>query len=111
MAERTSDSWATLRDEVLDTPELREEYERTKHSVLRTRRLLQHLDAERKRAGLSKAALAMRIGADPSVVRRLFSSGTSNPTLKTVLEIAEVLGMDLDVVPGRSTPVDQQREC
>ena len=38
---RAPDGWAALREELLDTPELRAEYARTRQSVLRTRRLLQ----------------------------------------------------------------------
>lgn len=104
MSEQMGGEWAELRESILDAPELRREYERTRQSVLRVRHLLQQLDAERERAGLSKAALAERIGADPSIVRRLFSSGASNPTLKTVLEIAGALGMEVDLRPTRSRP-------
>jgi ribosome-binding protein aMBF1 (putative translation factor) len=86
-------TWEELRESIVDTPELREHYEHTKQSVMQTRRLLQQIDAERERAGLSKADLARRIGADPSVVRRMFSSDASNPQLRTVLEIMDVLGI------------------
>ncbi len=100
MTGQSGGEWADLRAGIVDTPELQQEYERIKRAVLRTRRLLQQIDAARERAGLTKADLAERIGADPSVVRRLFSSGTSNPTLKTVLEIAEVLGLEVDLQPS-----------
>ena len=53
------------------------------------------LDEARLAAGLSKAALARAIGANPDAIRRLFTNGSANPTLSTVAEIAAALGMRL----------------
>lgn len=108
--DETKSEWSALREEILDTPELHREYQRTRQSMVQIRRLLQQVDAERERAGLSKAALAERIGAEPSVVRRLFSSGTSNPTLKTILDITDVLGMQVELrPPHRSHPLTHRK--
>ncbi|MBI4320413.1 MAG: helix-turn-helix transcriptional regulator [Chloroflexi bacterium] len=60
--------------------------------------MLREIDKERERAGLTKADLARRIGTDPAAVRRLFSARTSNPTLATVLGMADALGMRVEVV-------------
>ena len=95
MAEHNTGQWEALRGSIVDTPELKEQYARTKAAVIQTRELLQQIDSERELAGLSKAALADRIGVDPSVVRRLFSAESSNPTLHTVLELAGALGMQI----------------
>lgn len=57
------------------------------------------LDEHRIAAGLSKAALARAIGSDPSVVRRLLTASTSNPTLSTVAEVAAVLGLKVSLIP------------
>ncbi|GIF19591.1 DNA-binding phage protein [Actinoplanes tereljensis] len=57
------------------------------------------LDDARLAAGLSKAALARTIGANPDAIRRLFTSGSVNPTLSTVAEIAAALGMRLTLEP------------
>ena len=103
MGDRARSEWAELRKSVLDTPEAQAEYERTRQSLLRTRQILQRLDAERQRAGLTKAALAARIGSDPSVVRRLFSSAAGNPTLQTVMQIADALDVEFDVRPRRAS--------
>lgn len=61
------------------------------------------LDAHRTAAGLSKAALARAIGSDPSVVRRLLTATTSNPTLTTVAEVAAALGLKVELVPMNET--------
>ncbi|XVU28557.1 DNA-binding protein [Actinoplanes sp. CA-054009] len=57
------------------------------------------LDDAREAAGLSKAALARAIGANPDAIRRLLTHGSVNPTLSTVAEIAAALGMRLTLEP------------
>lgn len=101
MSETTTGRWAQIRARTVNTPELQERYERTRHTLGLTRELLMQIDAERERVGLTKAELARRIGTSPSVLRRLFSSESSNPTLRTVLEMLEVLGFDLELKPAR----------
>ncbi|MCL4367711.1 MAG: helix-turn-helix transcriptional regulator [Actinobacteria bacterium] len=86
-----------LRAKYVDTPERVAEYERTVQTVMTIRKFLMAMDGERERLGLSKAALARRIGMDPSVVRRLFSSDASNPTLKTVIEMLSALDIDVEL--------------
>ena len=102
----TTGRWAQLRERVLDTPESQERYERKKRAIVQTREILMAIDAARRRLGLSKAELARRIGSDPSVVRRLFSSKASNPTLRVILDLASALNLDLELrpTPTGSTP-------
>lgn len=94
--------WATIRARATQTPELRERYTQTKQAVIQVRAVLQELDAQRDRAGLTKAELAERAGIDPSVVRRLFTSSHSNPTLHTVLAVAAALDMEIIAKPRLS---------
>lgn len=61
--------------------------------------IVNQLDQVREAAGLSKAALARAIGADPSVVRRLLSSSAVNPTLGTMAEVAAALGLRITLSP------------
>jgi len=89
--------WARIRARTLEIPERRARYERTKRQVLATRQILQQIDDERERRGMTKADLAHRIGTTPSVVRRLFSSETSNPTLGTVVAMLDALDLDVQV--------------
>ena len=88
-----------LRAKYVNTPEDIEHYEQTVRTVMLIRRFLMVIDAERQRAGLSKAELARRVGADPSVVRRLFSNKASNPTLKTVLDMLSTLDINVELKP------------
>ena len=61
--------------------------------------IINSLDEARISAGLSKAALARAIGAEPATVRRLFSASGANPTLGTLAEVAAVLGLRIGVEP------------
>ncbi len=77
----------------ISTSRAGETHDRTERSVRRSPQLLMQIDAARERAGLSKADLARRIGTNPSVIRRLFSSGYGNPTLQTVLDVLATVGV------------------
>lgn len=94
-----SDRWSRIRSRKLADPVARERYERTRQSVSSIRRVLQLVDAERERAGLTKAELAQRVGASPAAVRRLLTSEASNPTLRTVLDLFDALGLELSLRP------------
>ena len=62
-------------------------------------RVVAALDLRRQELELSKAELARRAEMPPEVVRRLFSADRPNPTLQTLVALAEAL--DLDLVPSR----------
>ena len=97
--------WAELRAKTFPDPAARERYERKVKGIVAVRRMLQLIDAERERAGLSKSDLARRIGVSPSTVRRLFTSPTSNPTLKTIVDLFIALDLEIEVWPrGRKSP-------
>ena len=50
-------------------------------------------------SGMTKAALARAIGANPAAVRRLLSADGVNPTLGTLAELAGALGMKVTLEP------------
>lgn len=108
MAQTQTDRWSQVRARKLADPAVRERYERTRRTVTTIREMLQRVDAERAYVGLTKAELARRLGANPATMRRLLSAGQRNPTLKTVLELCDVLGLEVTVAPKRkpatSTP-------
>lgn len=57
------------------------------------------LDEYRMKQGLSKAELARQAGLPPEAVRRLFSVSHRNPTLKTIVAIADALQIGVVVGP------------
>lgn len=75
-------------------------YSEARSAIDTTDQIVRAMDAARVELGMSKAELARRIGAKPESIRRLFTAGTANPTLNTVAQIADVLGMRLDLVPA-----------
>jgi ribosome-binding protein aMBF1 (putative translation factor) len=91
--------WSQIRDKKLRDPTIRERYEQTRRTMASIRQVLQLIDTERRQAGLTKAELATRIGASPAAVRRLFTSGSANPTLRTVLELVDALDLEMSLTP------------
>jgi transcriptional regulator with XRE-family HTH domain len=80
-------------------PEYEAEYTRSRRRIAQIDAVMQQLDALRAEAGLSKAELARRIGKEPATVRRLLSSEV-NPTLATVVALADELGASVQVAPS-----------
>jgi ribosome-binding protein aMBF1 (putative translation factor) len=111
MVESTPSKWEQIRARKLADPTARERYERTRRSVALTRQVLQAIDARREEAGLSKAELAERVGAHRSAVRRLLTSEASNPTLKTVAELLDVLGLELTLRPKSGARSGQRKQA
>ncbi|MGH9129858.1 MAG: helix-turn-helix domain-containing protein [Acidimicrobiales bacterium] len=73
------------------------------------------LDARRLRLGITKAELARRADMPAAVVRRLFSQQHKNPTLTTLVALADSLGLKLTLgssemrtEPLSHTPEDSQ---
>jgi ribosome-binding protein aMBF1 (putative translation factor) len=99
VTEQQDSRWARIRARKLVDPAVRERYERTRRTVAAIRETLMRVDRERAQVGLTKAELARRLGTNPSNMRRLLSSGRSNPTLKTVLELCDVLGLEVTLRP------------
>jgi DNA-binding phage protein len=91
--------WEQIRARKLAGPDVQARYERTRRSVSSIRQLLQLIDAERRRAGLTKAELAERTGASPAAIRRLLTSDGSNATLRTILDLLDALDIELALRP------------
>lgn len=83
----------------LEDPEFRRQYVVESIRIATIDQVVNALDDARETAGLSKAALARAISAEPAVVRRLFSAAHVNPTLGTLAEVAAALGMRITVEP------------
>jgi DNA-binding phage protein len=97
--------WDDLAEDLKD-PEFLREYVRESVRIETIDQVVNALDDAREAAGLSKAALARAVRAEPAVVRRLFSAGRVNPTLGTLAEIAAALGMRVTLEP--LPPAEQQ---
>jgi DNA-binding phage protein len=83
----------------LEDPAFRREFIRESVRISTIDQIVNELDAAREAQGLSKAALARAISAEPASVRRLFTAQGRNPTLGTLAELAAALGMRVTLEP------------
>jgi DNA-binding phage protein len=90
--------WEDLAGDLEDPAFLRE-YITESVRIATVDTIINALDEARESALMSKAELARAIGAEPAVVRRLFSAGGSNPTLGTLAEVAAALGLRISLEP------------
>ena len=93
-----SQFWTDHRRDLAD-PEYAREFAAETIRIRTIDTIIGMLDEEREKAGLSKAALARAVGANPASVRRLLSSGGMNPTLGTLAEMAAAVGFKVELVP------------
>ena len=99
-------------DEELKKPGTRAAYDKARAEIDAVDRIVRALDAARIDAGVSKADLARSISARPEIVRRLFTSEGSNPTLATVAKLAAALGWRLELIPAKpklTTPTSRKK--
>lgn len=89
------DKWVTTK---LKNPSFTKALRAARKRVEAVDALVQSLDDVRERSGISKAELARSIDAKPEIVRRLFTKRGVNPTLRTIVEIAAALGLELKLV-------------
>lgn len=80
-------------------PEYAAAYERAARRVAMFDDLVRSLEARRQELGLSKAELARRADMAPAAVRRLFSQQHKNPTLSSLVALADALCLHLRVGP------------
>lgn len=106
----TSDLFWSDLEEDLGDPEFLRAYIVESVRIATIDRLVNELDDLRQAAGMSKAALARAIGAQPSVVRRLLSSPDASPTVGTLAEVAAALGMRVALVPLNDAEIRQMTQ-
>ena len=73
----------------LDDPEYRAAYNAARDRIAQIDTVVNSLDSRRIELGMSKAELARRAGVKPEAIRRLFSVERPNPTLSTLVALAD----------------------
>lgn len=89
-----------LRDRA-KSPEYRDAYDRLRAQIDAMDNVIQALDARRNELELTKAELARRSGLKPEAIRRLFSADRPNPTLATLVAVADALGLSIAPRPSK----------
>jgi DNA-binding phage protein len=107
MARRTRTGFGRFFDEQMSSPSFAKAYAASRVEVDAVDRIVRALDQARVAGKMTKADLARAIAAKPEVVRRLFTQSNPNPTLGTVVHLAQALGYSLELVRHRQkrTPV------
>ena len=80
-------------------PEYRHAYEEARERIAQIDALIRALDERREHLKMTKADLARLAGVKPEAIRRLFSAERPNPTIATVVALADA--MDMEIRPAR----------
>jgi len=102
--------WKDLQGELDADPASRAAFALSLHTIASIDDVVNGIDERRRKAGLSKAALARRAGMRDAAVRRLFTASDTNPTLRTAATLAAALGLRLTVEPmarGERVEIDR----
>jgi predicted transcriptional regulator len=70
-------------------------------------RIVNELEAERGRLGITKAQAARHLHASGPAVGRLLTNGETNPKLATIVDVAGALGLRVTLEP---IPADEAGE-
>ena len=91
-------------DRQLSDPSYAAAYERASRRIAMFDDVVRSLDARREELGMTKAELARRADMPSAVIRRLFSQQHKNPTLTSLVAIADALELKICVASGQSMP-------
>ena len=103
MSTRKKTAFDRYVDEKKKSPTFAAEYERVGAEIRAVDDLIRLVDAERVDLGMSKADLARKVSTTPAAMRRLLTSGEANPTITTVLDVLEAVGLRFTVLPRSSS--------
>lgn len=95
--------WDELENE-LEDPEFQRQFVLERNRVETIDRVMNLIIDALEESGLSRADVAKAVGSQSSAVRRLLNlgSGTVNPTLRTLADVAAVLGLQVQLVPMKA---------
>ena len=88
-----------------EDPEYLHAYVAARRRIDQIDSIIRMLDQRRCNLELSKAELARRANLRPEVIRRLFSAERPNPTLATLVALAEALELELAAEPLEASRV------
>jgi transcriptional regulator with XRE-family HTH domain len=80
------------------TPEFAKAYRDATSEIEAVDRVMRRLEKARLKVRLTKAELARRADVPQESVRRLFTARRSNPTLQTIVRLARVLGLRVELM-------------
>jgi transcriptional regulator with XRE-family HTH domain len=84
-------------DQELADPAFRAGFERRLAKVKSIAEILQVLEQVRAQENLPKAEIARRMNRKPEAISRLLRGEGSNPTLDTLVDLIDAIGLELDI--------------
>jgi ribosome-binding protein aMBF1 (putative translation factor) len=109
MPKRPKTGFHKFFDAKMKNAEFAASYKKAKQEIDAVDRIIRALDSARLDLGMTKADLARRISAKPEIVRRLLTGEGANPTMATVVKLAEALNLRVELVP-EGAPKAQSRK-
>lgn len=88
-------------EEDLQDPQNRAEFFTEFAVQMAMQSMIHQVDSLRESISITKADLASRTGRDAVTVRRILTSKTANPTLRTLAELAVAVGAEWQLVPRK----------
>jgi ribosome-binding protein aMBF1 (putative translation factor) len=108
MPKRPKTGFEKFFDVKMTDAEFATSYRTAKAEIDAVDEIIRTLDKARLDFGMTKAELARRISAKPEIVRRLFTGEGANPTMATVVRLADALSLRIELVP-KSAPKARDR--
>ena len=110
MTEKRKTGFDKFFDAQMKSPSVSKEYAKARAEIDAIDTFMRTLDALREKQSLSKASLAKKMETSDAVVRRLLTSRNANPTLETVMKMAEVLGYRVELVRAPKNAATKSRK-
>jgi transcriptional regulator with XRE-family HTH domain len=90
-------AWERRLAERYPTSEARGAFDHEVRAITATAKFIEALEEARKATGLNKTVLARRLGKSLPAVSRLTTAEAVNPTLVTVFELLDAMGLEMAV--------------
>lgn len=84
-------------DSQLTDPEFRAGFERKLAKVRGIAEVLNVIETVRERENIPKAEVARRMERKPEAISRLLRGEGANPTLETLVDLIDAIGLELDI--------------
>lgn len=81
----------------LDDPSFRASFEKKLARVKSITEVLRVIELVRERENIPKAELARRMDRKPEAISRLLRGEGANPTLDTLIDLVDAIGLELDI--------------
>lgn len=94
---RAGQAFEEFLDGQLADPAFKANFEKKLAKIKSIAEMLQVIEQVRKRESLPKAEIARRMNRKPEAISRLLRGEGANPTLDTLIDLVDAIGLELDI--------------